>query len=273
MAVVDTISDSDMKDLYRKSAQRACVEHDKLMESRRTGDWSIFYGKRSASVTTSTLPTTSTQVARPDVDAYRKFFLGQRGWETPVKLPSNVEKTLYEEACQAFTSILPLYIAGDEAFIATHTTRIVRPYVLPGEQETIQGGGSARKGLRARALLVYKEFQTIAGTPTLYSVHLFNISTDAITTCSVRETSESPKTYATMIMVRLRYDNLRDWVGKNSEIMGASKSDMEKETDLKRKSTMHFLASRFPQITDDGDPLVTMVWQAGQWYWNPFGHV
>ena len=61
----------------------------------------------------------------------------------------------------------------------------------------------------------------------------------------------NPQECRSYIVVRFRYDALRDVAKKYPEIFNNK--------------------GRIPSVSETGEPYVVMIWENDQWYWNPFG--
>ena len=65
---------------------------------------------------------------------------------------------------------------------------------------------------------------------------------------------------------------MRDYTKKYPKVFRMSNADLNKggiPDDMMALQT--FLDLEPASTTGQGDPVVTMIWEAGQWYWNPFG--
>jgi hypothetical protein len=281
-SVCNKIPPSQLKEDYVYRVESGLIEYDDFMEAKKSGDWKTFYEKRkkrdeemvaadiAAHPTPKPTPTPKVVVRRDDA-TYTKLWESTRllpnseCWETPpALLPPALDAKLAQEALEAFDLAIKAYLKHDLVYWQTHHAPDGRPRLLPEEQTPDKIEESVRAaenfGFLWTAQQACQEFVDKNPKPAQHSIFLLGFpeaESKGTSRTLPAEALTDPKKYADVIVIRFRYDGMQDFQQKYRKFFLAPR---EYATAY---STPHFTFWTTPNC----DPVVTMVWEAGQWYW------
>ena len=256
-SILESIQDTTLKQAYSDNFTVDMQNHDAIMEARRTGDWTTYYGKPKST------PPPSLKVQRNHPDfAYEELYTSKTLWTVPAPLEKEAEKVLCKEALDAFNSALQAMIKGDMNYLVTNTAVEGRPLLLRAEVEpaNIQKIFDPQLKMQEKwksLVPIAQVFKDKALSPTQHFVQLqagFGInqatggSLEAPPFINLRK---QPKLFYPFLLIRFRYDDLKDVAKKYPEVFNNK--------------------GRIPSVSETGEPYVVMIWEGDQWYWNPFG--
>ena len=257
-SILNRIQDTELKKAYTEAfTLRSVPNYDKVMESKRTGDWTIYYGKPAST------PPPSIIIPRyyPSQDAYDLLYTSGTLWDNPSYLDAKVEEELCQEALKAFKETLQAVTKEDVNYIVTHTAVDGRPLLLKEEQnptyiKKILDPALQMKEKWHRLIPIAKTFQEKASLPTLHSVYRcagFGMGEkgEPLPPAPAHDSAIRPKGFNSLLLIRFRYNDLRDVAKKYPEIFNNK--------------------GRIPSVSENGEPYVVMIWEGDRWYWNPFG--
>ena len=259
--VLAGIQDPDIKKLYTEELDVDMKSYNKLMESKRTGDWTIYYGKPDPT------PTPSITIKRyTPQSAYDAVYTSPTLWSSAASLEPKAQEALYKEALEAFKTALEATIKGDTDYLVTHTSVDGRPLLLKDEQTPGYVRGVNIKQILDPSLKMKEKWQRLIPVAQAFLGKALEPSGRFVYQCpgfgkgkdgTPRPVSpftniyKQPKTYSSLLVLRFRYDDLRDVAKKYPEIFNNK--------------------GRIPSVSETGEPYVVMIWENEQWYWNPFG--
>ena len=262
-AILDRIQDPELKKAYTEAFTPGSVSnHDKIMESKRTGDWTIYYGKPDPT------PTPSITIKRycPPQSSYDALYTSATLWNVSTPLEPKAEQALCKEALDAFKAALQATIKGDADYLVTHTAVDGRPLLLKNEQAPGYARGENIKQILDPSLKMKEKWQRLIPVAQAFQGKALEPSEHFVYQCPgfgqgkdganfplppFIEPYKKPKTFDSLLVLRFRYDDLKDVAKKYPEIFTNK--------------------GRIPSVSETGEPYVVMIWEGDQWYWNPFG--
>ena len=261
--ILDSIQDTELKKIYTETFTRNAVKnYDEIMESKRTGDWTIYYGKPDPT------PTPSITIKRycPPQSSYDALYTSATLWNVSTPLDAKAEQALCKEALDAFKAALQATIKGDVDYLVTHTAVDGRPLLLKDEQTPGYVRGVNIKQILDPSLKMKEKWQRLIPVAQAFLGKALEPSEHFVYQCPgfgqgkdganlpappFFEPYKKPKTFKSLLVLRFRYDDLRDVAKKYPEIFNNK--------------------GRIPAVSENGEPYVVMIWENEQWYWNPFG--
>ena len=262
--VLEGIQDTAIKKLYTEYADVALKNHNKLIESKRTGDWTIYYGKPKPT------PTPSIIITRyyPPQSSYDALYTSATLWNVSTPLDTKAEQVLCKEALDAFKAALQATIKGDAEYLVTHTSVDGRPLLLKDEQTPEEIRHANIQKILDPTLKMKEKWQSLIPVARAFQGKALEPSEHFVYQCpsfgkgdngtplpppppSFYDLRKYPKGFDSLLVLRFRYDDLKDVAKKYPEIFNNK--------------------GRIPSVSENGEPYVVMIWENEQWYWNPFG--
>ena len=258
-AICEKIQDPNVKKEYEYQVKTMSGAYDAFMAAKQANDWTLYYGKREAKPS----PTPSLEVFRKHPDfAYEEFYTSTTLWTIPAKLDPTVEEELCKEALVAFNATLEVVVKRDEKYLVMNTAVAGRPLLLKEEQTTenaekIHAKMPELKKKWQNLVPLAQAFQGKALSPAQHFVQLQagfainNVTGGSLEAPPFVNLRKNPKAFYPFLLIRFRYDDLKDVAKKYPEIFNNK--------------------GRIPSVSETGEPYVVMIWENEQWYWNPFG--
>jgi hypothetical protein len=252
--------DQRVKELFANRHQIMLDEHRKYNESMRTGDWSIYYGKKWDAMHGK--KEKKPKAERPSSRKYSQAFQNK---PLTIALDKAVETALAQEAFEAYQKAADALLKGDLEYLACHLADDCRPVFLPAEQtaenlKKFLADKEFVEGLGMLKILV-EELNQRKFKPGVTQVRCYNFSGRLTEGVAADQVSARPRQHADVVVV----------------LIGCAGGEgMQK----KYPKLIQDGSGVMPTVVDEkGAPVIQMVWERnapdsgaeGQWYWNPFG--
>lgn len=246
-SVVDEVQSPLIKETLSKHRRKALnvLRDNRILQAG--GDLSEYYpnlyGKKPKK------STAEEAAKRADARAYMKALAGEGRMKAQPSEPARA--ALAREALAEYGKIVELLAQENYGALAARLADNGRPLLL-GEENTAEARAKLLDaGKMTRSLALEKELVKDLGqrmarqeTAIVESFVLPGKNTDAA--------YEDPKASADIIRVVIPFADATDLRTKHKKLL----SERTEEA---------------PTVDDEGNPAICMIWQGGQWFWNPFG--